>query len=91
MYDVFFSRHYVELFEFGNMRQGSPSHSLSFSYMERGVKILLATLSTPQYGFQKRLKEFKETGYKATVKELNKNLIGKNVLDMLTPKSIDHL
>lgn len=41
LYDIFFSRHYVELFEFGNMRQGFPSHALPFSYMERGVKILL--------------------------------------------------
>jgi hypothetical protein len=51
---------------------------------------LEATLSTPQYGFQKGLKEFKETGYIATVNELNKNLIGKNVLDMLEPKSVTY-
>ena len=51
---------------------------------------LEATLSTPQYGFQKVLKEFKETGYIATVDELNKNVIGKNVLDMLEPKSITY-
>ena len=51
---------------------------------------LEATLSTPQYGFQKGLNEFKETGYKATVNELNKNLIGKNVLDMLEPKSVTY-
>jgi hypothetical protein len=51
---------------------------------------LEATLSTPQYGFQKGLNEFKETGYIATVNELNKNLIGKNVLDMLEPKSVTY-
>ena len=31
-----------------------------------------------------------ENGYEATVKELNKNLIGKNVLDMLGPKYITY-
>ena len=51
---------------------------------------LEATLSTPQYGFQKGLKEFKETGYQVTVNELNKNLIGKNVLDMLEPRSVTY-
>ena len=41
-------------------------------------------------GFKKGLKEFKETGYIATVNELNKNLISKNVLDMFEPKSITY-
>ena len=48
------------------------------------------SLSTPQYGFQKGLKVFKEVGYEVTLKELDKNLIGKNVLDMLPPRSITH-
>ena len=51
---------------------------------------LEATLSTPQYGFDKGLKVFKEVGYNATMKELDKNLIGKNVLDMLPARSITH-
>ena len=51
---------------------------------------LEATLSTPQYGFQKGIKEFKEVGYNATIKELDKNLIGKNVIDMLPARSITH-
>ena len=29
-------------------------------------------------------------GYEAKIKELDKNLIGKNVMDMLTPKSNTH-
>ena len=40
------------------------------------------------YGFQKGLKIFKESGHEATIKELDKNLIGKNVLDMLDPKLV---
>ena len=48
------------------------------------------SLSTPQYGFQKGLKVFKEAGYDATLKELDKNLIGDNVLEMLPAKSITH-
>ena len=44
--------------------------------------------ATPQYGFQKGLKVFKEEGYKATMKELGKNLIWKNVIDMLPANSV---
>jgi hypothetical protein len=53
-----------------------------------GYGNLEATLSTPQYGFQKGLKLFGEGGYKATIKELDANLIGRNVIDMLTPDGI---
>jgi hypothetical protein len=49
-----------------------------------GYGNLEATLSTPQYGFQKGLKLFGEGGYKATIKELDTNLIGCNLIDMLT-------
>ena len=45
-------------------------------------------MSTPQYGFKKGLEVFKDAGYDATLKELDKNLIGKNVLEMLPPRSI---
>ena len=48
-----------------------------------------ATLqSTPQYGFQKGMKEFRDEGYDATIKELDENLIGKNVIDMLRPECV---
>ena len=49
---------------------------------------LEATLSTPQYGFDKGLNVFKEVSYNATMKGLDKNLIGKNVIDMLPARSI---
>ena len=44
--------------------------------------------ATPQYGFEKGMKLFKDEGYKATIKELGKNLIGKNVIDMLPANSV---
>jgi hypothetical protein len=53
-----------------------------------GYGNLEATLSTPQYGFQKGLKVFGEDGFKATIKELDANLIGRNVIDMLSPQCI---
>ena len=36
------------------------------------------------------MKVFKEKGYTATVKELDKNLIGRNVIDMLPARSVTH-
>ena len=51
---------------------------------------LEATLSMPQYRFQTGMKVFKEQGYKATVKELDKSLIGRNVINMLPARSITH-
>jgi hypothetical protein len=53
-----------------------------------GYGNLEATLSTPQYGFQKGLKVFGEDGYKATIKELDANLIGRNIIEMLPPEGI---
>jgi hypothetical protein len=46
-----------------------------------GYGNLEATLSTPQYGFEKGLKVFGEDGYKATIKELD-------IIDMLSPDCI---
>ena len=51
---------------------------------------LEATLSTPQCGFQKGMKVFKVKGYTATVNELDKNFLGRNVIDMLPAKFITH-
>ena len=45
---------------------------------------LEATLSTPQYGFNKGMKVFGKGGYGAAIKELDENLIGRNVVRMLT-------
>ena len=49
---------------------------------------LEATLSTPQYGFSKGLKVFGEEGRKAAIKELDENLIGRNVVRMLPKKEV---
>ena len=36
------------------------------------------------------MKVFKESGHESTVKELDKNPIGRNVIDMLPAQSITH-
>jgi hypothetical protein len=51
---------------------------------------LEATLSTPQYAFKKGLTIFGGLGYGATVKELDENLIGRDVIDMLEPSSVTY-
>ena len=67
---------------------GSVSHEYIVGSVIQYYGNIEATLSTPQYGFQKGLKEFKEMGYNATIKELDKNLVGKNVMGMLSAGSI---
>jgi hypothetical protein len=47
-----------------------------------------ASKSTPQYGFNKGLKEFGSLGYEATVKELDDNLLGMGAVRMLMPSQI---
>ena len=39
--------------------------------------------STPEYGFNRGMQEFRKEGYKATVSELSDNLIGMDAVDML--------
>jgi hypothetical protein len=48
-----------------------------------------ASKSTPQYGFNRGLKEFGELGYEATVKELDDNLLGMGAVTMLKPSEIN--
>jgi hypothetical protein len=48
-----------------------------------------ASKSTPQYGFNRGLKEFGELGYQATVKELDDNLLGMGAVKMLKPSEIN--
>jgi hypothetical protein len=43
---------------------------------------------TPQYGFNRGLKEFGQLGYEATVKELDDNLLGMGAVQMLKPSEI---
>ena len=69
---------------------GSVIHEYCVGSVINTYSNLEATLSTPQYGFQKGMKVFKEKGYTATVKELDKNFIGKNVIDMLPARSITY-
>jgi hypothetical protein len=47
-----------------------------------------ASKSTPQYGFNRGLKEFGELGYEATVKELDDNLLGMGAVRMLKPSEL---
>ena len=69
---------------------GSMIHEHCIGSVIKEYTNLEATLSTPQYGFQKGMKVSKEKGHKATVKELDKNLIGRNVNNMLPARSITH-
>jgi hypothetical protein len=48
-----------------------------------------ASKSTPQYGFNRGLKEFGELGYEATVKELGDNLLGMGAVKMLKPSELN--
>jgi hypothetical protein len=45
--------------------------------------------STPQYGFNRGLKEFGTPGFEATVKELDDNLLGMGAVKMLKPSEIN--
>ena len=69
---------------------GSVIHEYCIRLVINNYSNLEATLSTLQYGFQKWMKVFKEKGYTANMKELDKNLIGRNVIDMLPARSITH-
>jgi hypothetical protein len=48
-----------------------------------------ASKSTPQYGFNRGLKEFGTLGYEATVKELDDNLLGMGAVEMLKPSEVN--
>jgi hypothetical protein len=48
-----------------------------------------ASKSTPQYGFNRGLKEFGDLAYQATVKELDDNLLGMGAVKMLKPSEIN--
>jgi hypothetical protein len=48
-----------------------------------------ASKSTPQYGFNRGLKEFGTLGYEATVKELDDNLLGMGAVKMLEPSEVN--
>jgi hypothetical protein len=48
-----------------------------------------ASKSTPQYGFNRGMKEFGELGFEATMKELDDNLIGMDAVQMLKPNEVN--
>jgi hypothetical protein len=48
-----------------------------------------ASKSTPQYGFNRGLKEFGTMGYEATIKELDDNRLGMGAVKMLKPSEIN--
>jgi hypothetical protein len=68
-------------------KKGEANYYLSII---KGYVNLEATLSTPQYGFKKGLTIFGGPGYDATVKELDENLIGRDVIQMLQPNSVTY-
>jgi hypothetical protein len=45
--------------------------------------------STPQYAFNRGMKEFEELGFDATMKELDDNLIGMGAVRMLKPNEVN--
>jgi hypothetical protein len=47
-----------------------------------------ASKSTPQYGFNRGLKEFGALGYEATIKELDDNLLGMGAVEMVKPPDV---
>ena len=73
----------------GDSMVGSVIHEHCIGSAIKEYTNLGATLSTP-YGFQKGMKVFKKSGHKATVKELDNNLIDRNVISMLPARSITH-
>jgi hypothetical protein len=48
-----------------------------------------ASKSTPQYGFNRGMKEFSELGFDTTMKELDENLIGMGAVQMLEPNEVN--
>jgi hypothetical protein len=48
-----------------------------------------ASKSTPQYGFNRGMKEFGELGFEATMKDLDDNLIGMGAVRMLEPNEVN--
>ena len=69
---------------------GSVMYKHCITLVIRDYGYVKAVSSTSQYGLQKGMKVFKDKRHVATVKELGKNLIGKNVIDMLPARSITH-
>ena len=68
------------------------SMTQNYSYMEPKVSpqsVLTASKSTPQHYYTKALEIFEETGYNASKLELDKNLIGRGCVEVLTIMDMD--
>jgi hypothetical protein len=68
------------------LAQSSYAHVLKTISSYSNIK---ASKSTPQYGFNRGLKEFGALGYEATVKELDDNLLGMGAVKILQPSEIN--
>jgi hypothetical protein len=75
-----------DLRPYWTLAQSSHAYLLNTIASYSNIK---ASKSTPQYGFNKGLKEFGTTGYEAAVKELNDNLLGMGTVQMLKPSEVN--
>jgi hypothetical protein len=74
-----------DLGPYWTLTQSSQAYVLSTIASYSNIE---ASKSTPQYGFNRGLKEFGTVGYEATVKELDDNLLGMGAVKMLKPTEI---
>jgi hypothetical protein len=74
-----------ELGPYWTLAQSTQSYVLNTITSYSNIE---ASKSTPQYGFNRGLKEFGVLGYEATVKELDDNLLGRGAVKMLKPSEI---
>ena len=67
----------------GTIGSKTELYMLSAITMYNNIDRLHCLRSTPQYGFNRGMKEFGQAGYDATVLELSDNLIGMDAVEML--------
>ena len=60
---------------------------VGFRMMKKYFEIQ-ALKATPQYRFRKRLKRFGNKGYQAAKDELEKNLLGRGYIDVLSSENL---
>jgi hypothetical protein len=76
-----------ELGPYWTLAQSSYAYVLSTITSYSNIE---TSKSTPQYGFNRGLKEFGTLGYEATVKELDDNLLGMGAVKMLQPYEVNN-
>ena len=72
----------------GTVGTKTDLYMLSAITMYNNIEGLHDLHSTPQYGFNRGMKEFGQEGYNATVSELSDNLIGMDEVDMVDKSRI---